>query len=199
MWRRLAYLNEGAWVPHRTNWLVLTVQLLLTGQAASRGMDYVQPRPDGPLPPSLSVVEAAAPLALWGAGLLLFAGLVFAGLFGGWVLPIVIGHAVLAALYGAFAYGLLDQTPMDSGPLALLGLSLMLPGVYLGISRWRSYRWLRFSLAMGLLIVGGWITADGLGYDFRSGTGLLVAALCNTSFAIGVAFIAYRRPPATVR
>lgn len=199
MWRRLGYLNEGSWVPHRTNWLVLTVQLLLTGQAASRGMDYVQSRPAVPFSPALSVVEAAAPLTLWGCGLLLGAGIVFAGLFGGWVLPIVIGHAVLAAMYGAFAYGLLDQTPIDSGPLALLGVSLMLPGVYLGVSRWRSYRWVRFLLAFTLLIAGGWVTAAGLGYDFRTGTGLLVAALCNTAFAIGVSYMAYRRPPAAVR
>ncbi len=199
MWRHLGYLNEGMWVPHRTNWLVLAVQLFVTGQAASRGMDFVQPRPPGSTTAALSVVEAAAPLALWGWLLLASTGFVFAGLFGGWVLPIVIGHGGLAALYGAFAYGLLDQTPIESGPLALLGVALMLPGVYLGVSRWQRWRWLRFVLAMPLLVIGGWITADGLGYDFRSGTGLLVAACCHTSFAIGVAFIAYRRPPAAVR
>lgn len=199
MWRRLGYLNEGMWVPHRTNWLVLTVQMLLTGQAASRGMDFVQERPPGSTSAALSAVEAAAPLPLWGAALLLAAGVVFAGLFGGWVLPIVIGHALLAALYGAFSFGLFDQTPIESGPLALLGMSLALPGVYLGVSRWRSYRWVRFLLAMVLLVLGGWITANGLGYDFRTSTGLLVAALCNTAFAIGVAYIAYRLPPAHAR
>lgn len=199
MWRRLGYLNEGMWVPHRTNWLVLAVQLLVTGQAASRGMDFVQPRPPGSTTAALSVVEAAAPLLLWGWLLLVSAGLVFAGLFGGWVLPIVIGHGGLAALYGAFAYGLLAQTPMDSGPVALVGVALLLFGVHFGVSRWRSWRWLRFLLAMSLLVTGGWLAADGLGYDFRSGTGLLVAACCHTAFAIGVAYIAYRRPPAPVR
>ncbi len=197
MWRRLGYLNEGMWVPHRTNWLVLTVQLLLTVQAASRGMDYVQRRPsegEGAIPAALSVVEAAAPLPLWGAGLLLAAGLVFAGLFGGWTAPIITGHGLLAALYGAFSYGLGNQTRLESGPAVLLGVALMLPAAALGVSRWQRRAWLRFTAAIGLLVVGGWITADGLGYDFRTGTGLLVAGLCHTAFAVGVAFIAYRRP-----
>ncbi len=199
MWRRLSYLNQGAWTPFRTNWLVLAVQLLLTGQAASRGMDFVQPRPPGSITDTLSVVEAAAPLALWGSGLLAAAGLVFVGLFGGWTTCIIVGHGLLAALYGAFSYGLIDQTPTDSRWKALGGLILLLAGVHLGVSRWDHWRWLRFLLAMLLLLVGGWIAAEGMGYDFRSGTGLLVAGASHTAFAIGVAFIAYRASPPVAR
>lgn len=194
MWRRLNYLNEGAWTPGHTNWLVLAVQLLLTVQAASRGLDFVQPRPPGTITDTLSVVEAAAPLPLWGGGLLLAVTLVFGGLFGGWTTPIIVGHGLLAALYGAFSYGLIDQTPTKSGPEAVAGVVLLLAGVYLGVSRWDCWRWVRFAAAMLLVIVGGWIAAEGMGYDFRTGTSLLVAALNHTAFAIGVAFIAYRTP-----
>ncbi len=194
MWRRLNYLNEGSWTPFRTNWLVLAVQLLIVGQAASRGLDFVQPRPPGTITDTLSVVEAAAPLPLWGAGLLLAASMIFGGLFGGWTTPIIVGHVGLAALYGAFSYGLIDQTPITSGWEAVGGLALLLVGVYLGVSRWDRWRWVRFTAAMLLLIGGGWIAAEGMGYDFRTGTSLLVAAFNHTVFAIGVAFIAYRTP-----
>lgn len=199
MGRRLPYLTEGAWVPGQTNWLVLILQLVLTVQAASRGMDYVQPRPPRPLPPSLSVIEAALPMAVWGSVLLVCAALVFAGLFGGWVWPIVAGHISLAGLYGAFAYGLLAQTPIRSGWLSFIGVALLAPGLLLGVSRWQSWRWVRFTLAMGMVLAGGWIAAYGLGYDFRNGTGLFIAGISHSTFAIGVAYIAYRRPPAVVR
>lgn len=198
MGHRLPYLLEGAWVPGRTNWLVLVLQVVLTVQASSRGMDYVQPRPPRPLPPSLSIIEQALPLGLWGGALLLFSGLVFAGLFGGWVWPIIVGHLAMAALYGAFAYGLLAQTPIRSGKLAAIGLLLLTIAIVLGVCRWRRWPWLRFTLAMALLLIGGWTCAYGLGYDFRSGTGLFVAGTAHAAFAVGVAFTAYRRPPAVV-
>lgn len=198
MGKRAVHLTEGGWVPWRTNWLVLATETFLVLQGASRGMDYVQPRPPLPPNPTLSVIEAALPLPLWGSGFLLFAGLVFIGLFGGWVWPIISGHLGLAGLYGAFSYGLLAQTPIRHGWLALIGTALLSAGLWLGIMRWTHWRWLRFTAAVVGLLAGGWAAAWGLGYDFRTGTGLLSAAASHLAFALGVTYIAYRRPPTKI-
>lgn len=199
MGRRLQYLTEGSWVPGRTNWLVLVLQVLLTVQTAARGIDYVQPRPPLPMPPQLSIIEAALPLPIWGCGLLALAGLVFGGLFAGWVWPIITGHLCIAGLYGAFSYGVLTEVPMRSQAYALLGLTLLTPGLVLGVSRWRSWRWVRIILAIIMVIAGGWLTGSGLGYDFRTGTALFIAGLCHAALAVGIAFLAYRRPPVQIR
>jgi hypothetical protein len=190
--RRLPYLSQGAWVPGSLNWLIPTLQGLLAIQGAARGLDYLQPRPPGPMPPSLTAIEAAFPLPVWGWALLLTSGLVFVGLFGGWLWPIIVG---LAGLLGSFGYSVLDEAPVRSPSLALLGISLIIPGVLFGVSRWRSHRWVRFTLALTLLFTGGWLAGHGLGADYRSGTALFVGSACHAAIAVGIAYIAYRRPP----
>ena len=194
--KRLPYLTEGAWAPGSINWLIPTIQGLLSIQAAARGMDYLHTAGNGqPMPPALTAIEEALPLTVWGGLLLLFAGLVFVGLFGGWVWPIIVGHTAIAGLNGAFGYGVLSESPVRSSNLALVGVSLIVPGLLLGVSRWKSKRWVRFSLAITMLFAGGWIAGYALGSDYRNGTSLFVGAACHAALAVGIAHIAYRRPP----
>lgn len=189
------HLREGSWQPWRVNWLILAVEAFMTLQSASRGMDYVQDRPAQAPTASLSTMEAALPLWIWGLAFLLGSGAVFFGLYGGWWSPIVGGHAALTGLYGAFAYGVLDQAPVRNLWLALAGGILLLPGLYTGTTRWTHWRWLRIASGSVLTLLGGWVVSYGLGYDFRTGTSLMFAAAMHCSFAIGVAYIAHWRPP----
>jgi hypothetical protein len=195
MGRRPNHLQEGAWSPARINWLVLALETFVTLQAASRGFDYLQPRPQDEVPVSLTTMEAALPLPVWGTCFLLLAGAVFLGLFGGWWTPIVVGHAGLAGLYAAFSYGVLDQAPIHHSSVAVLGLFVVIPGLVLGSVRWKSWRWLRITAACVLTAAGGWIVSYGLGYDFRTGTSLLTATAIHAAFAIRVAYVAHWRPP----
>jgi hypothetical protein len=191
---KLTYLRLGGWAPARKNNLLLALQVFFVVQSASRGMDYVQPRPSGPPAPSLTSIEAALPLPVWGTACLLAAAAIVCGLFGGWAGPIIAGHAALAGLYAAFSYGLLDQAPLRSPMLSLLGAVPLIVGFLLGLSRWRTRQVLRFWLSLLAVLGGGWLCAYGLGYDFRTGTGLLGAALSHTVLSVGIAYLAFRDP-----
>ena len=125
----------GGWTPGRTNALLLLVQVGFAVQAAARGMDYVLPSPPGPTPRVLTVVEASAPLWLWGAGFLLGAGLIVVGLSGGWRWLIVAGHASLGALYIGFGWGMLLAAPIYSWTLAWVGAAMLVPGFWLVLDR----------------------------------------------------------------
>lgn len=194
MHRRLPHLALGDWVPGRTNYLLLTVQVLFAIQGAARGMDYVLPRPPMPTPPSLSSMEAALPLPAWGFGFLIAGGAVLIGLYGGWLTAIVCGHLVMAGLYGAFAYGMLSEAPIYSGWLTILGAGLLAAGLAFGVTRWAQREWLRFLAAMVLTGIGGWVCGLGLGYNFRTGTGILIAGMIHATFVVGLLYIAARVP-----
>ena len=114
----------GSWHPGRTNALLLLLQVGLALQAASRGMDYILPRPPSPVPPVLTVVERALPLPVWGLGFLLAAGAVMVGLAGGWWVCMVAGHAAMAVS--------ILLVPLGSAPLAVLSavvFGLMMSGL----------------------------------------------------------------------
>lgn len=191
MHRKLTYL--GTYIPGRTNYLLLALQVLLALQGASRGMDYVLARPkDMPVSPSLVSIEAALPLWVWGIGFLVAAGAVFTGLYAGRISLIVFGHIVLTGLYGAFSWGLLADAPIYSVPMAALGAVILMIGIKLGIERWKSKEIVRFLNATMLTGIGGWVCGFGLGYDFRTATGLLTAGLAHAAIAIGTLFVASR-------
>lgn len=92
---------------------VVAIQAAILLAAVSRGLDYLLP-PRGPLN-TLSVIEKAMPIELWGA-LFLVGGLF--GLVGLYVnrWPIAaVGHVILLATYAAFAVGaFLDVLGRDS-------------------------------------------------------------------------------------
>lgn len=184
----------GSWQPGRTNALLLLLQVGLALQAASRGMDYTLPRPPLPIPPVLTVVEAALPLPVWGVGFLLAAGAVMVGLAGGWWMTMVVGHASLFALHVGFSIGMLRAVPALQWPLVLAGLVILAPGLLLVLTRWRRANWLRFGGAMLLLGAGGWTTAVGLGYDFRAAIDVLIAGIGNASMALGITWVRSVRP-----
>jgi hypothetical protein len=192
--RKLPHLGLGDWVPGRTNYLLLAVQVLFAVQGAARGMDYVLPRPPMPTPASLTSIEAAFPLPVWGVGFLLAGGAVLVGLFGGWLTCIVIGHFLLAGLYGAFAYGILADAPVDSYLVAGGGALLLAGGLHLGLRRWPRWEKSRFAAAMILTGIGGWVCGLGLGYNFRTGTGILIAGMVHATFVVGLLYIAARVP-----
>ena len=54
---------------------------------------------------------------------------------------------------------------------------------------------LRFAASMVTVGVGGWTCALGLGYDFRTATGLLVAGTAHAEFAVGIAWVKAGRTP----
>lgn len=184
----------GRYVPGKTNILLLAVQVLFAVQAASRGEDYIFPRPEDVVAPSLSSIERALPLPVWGSGFLLAAALVLVGLFGGWLTSIVIGHFILAGLYGAFSYGMLDQAPIENFWLAGAGAVVLVVGLATGLTRWPHREMLRFVIALLLTGVGGWVCGYGLGYNFRTATGLLIAGLIHAAFVVGMTWIASRAP-----
>lgn len=191
MHRKLTYL--GTYIPGRTNYLLLALQVLLALQGASRGMDYVLARPKGqPTAPSLASIEAALPLWIWGIGFLIAAAAIFIGLYAGRVSLIVFGHVVLTGLYGAFAWGLLAEAPIYSLPMAVVGAVVLIIGIKFGIERWKRNEIVRFLNATMLTGIGGWVCGLGLGYDFRTATGLLTAGLAHAAIAIGTMFVTAR-------
>jgi len=181
----------GNWYIGRVNLVLAGVQFLLWFQAASRGLDYVQPRPDSPVSPILLKIEETLPLPVWGTGYLIAALVLFIGVSGRWWHTIVAGHALCAVMYFCFTAGTMAEVDVVNGWLAAAGLLVLLVGVYLSAVTLRR-DWWRFGGSIVFTAVGGWGAGLGLGYDFRTSSAFLVGTLGHLFYALGIAWLATR-------
>lgn len=181
----------GNWRPGEHNLALATIQIVAVGQAGLRGMDYMQTRP-GPVSPALRSVESAGALPFWGALFLFGAGLLMVALSGGWVAPIFVGHAVLSAAYLVLGGALLAEVPVSNLTLAVGGALAFALGLWLVLCRWQRRNWLRFWLSLGLVFAGGWYASDGLGFNFRTATGVISAGVLQIALLVGIAVYVYR-------
>lgn len=104
---------RGDWSPgHFDPWVTLFIKLLLYMLMAIRGADYLSPESPESMA-RLTLVEAALPLPLWGAALLIAAGVGFLGVAFA-VTPMVAGaHVLGGALYLAIGGGTLITLLLD--------------------------------------------------------------------------------------
>lgn len=181
----------GDWHIGRVNLVLAGVQFLIWLQTAARGLDYVQERPPSPTPAILLRIEQTLPLWVWGAGFLLAAFVLFVGVSGRWWHVIVTGHVIGAVMYGSFAAGSALQIPIRSTLLSVGGAALLAGGVYLAAVTSR-HDWWRFTGSVVATGVGGWVCGTGLGYDFRTSTGFIVACAGHLCYALGIAWLATR-------
>ena len=94
---------------------VVTIQVIWTFQALSRGSDLVwHPNPPGNY--VIAMASDSAPLTLWGWALIIGAGLVLSGIM--WTrLPLAsLGHLTLFAVYVALGVGALVDSMTDTIP-----------------------------------------------------------------------------------
>lgn len=98
-------VRMGGWSPGLQPDLSLAFMLLLSTEVLVRGVDYITgDRKD--VTQSLSIVESAMPLQVWGA-LLIAAGASFTfGVLARRFGPLIFGAVLIMAIYGAISFGL---------------------------------------------------------------------------------------------
>lgn len=171
----------GDWSPRATHPTLLALQLVALWQAGLRGLDYV-----GGVREGLDVF-AGDPLYGW----LLYAStiLVLAGLAirrGG---PVILGEALLGSWYLGLGVDTLASTSTVLRLDVLAGLVVSGLGAYalLGGSR-LGYRF----LGVAGMLAGQAILVDGLGGDYRAGTGLVAGGILHGTLAVGT-FVLWQR------
>lgn len=172
------------WVPGRHNAALMVMQLILLWQAGTRGLDYITPRsPSEVLDVGLG--GFAFPLVVWGALFYGFTVLTLIGLAAR-VAPVVItGHCALGAFYAAAGVNALLKDQVQVGWWVPLGFALSLVGLAIVFRRVGSTLVSRLLVGVPLMLVGQLIITQGLGQDYRTGTGLLAATLLHLTLAGG--------------
>lgn len=171
------------WRPGAHNLALMLVQLILLGIAAARGLDYLQPRPDGFSEPGLSAVEQALPLPVWGAGLLLAGTLGLVGIAAHRAGPLILAHLMCWAAYGGLGIGILMDRGIDVDGRGILGILLI--GAGLGVIYRAPLAWVRILVGVPLTVSAQWLLAIDLGPGYRTGTGLAGSALIHAVLAVG--------------
>lgn len=98
-------------IPHPLNmgvWATGILQLIVCITALSRGLDYITPTDRNIR--SLGVVEAAAPLSVWGSLLILGVVMVAVALILDRTGFVALGHLIISAIYAAVGLGQLAVT-----------------------------------------------------------------------------------------
>lgn len=181
----------GDWRPGTHNLALAVIQVTAVVQAGIRGMDYVQQRPV-PVSPILRSATEVGNLPIWGAVFLLGAGLLVAGLSGGWVEPIFAGHGVLTAVYFVLGCLMISDVPIRDGLVAVGAGAGFVVGMWLVLTRWESRNAVRFWLSLVLTFGCGYLAAYGLGYDFRTATAVVSASVIQCALLAGTAVLVYR-------
>lgn len=167
---------RGSWRP--ASYGTSLIRLLFTFQAALRGTDYLSGQSD-----AADSRVFAAPLWVWGC---LFYGCALL-ILGGFALrratPLVLGHALLAALYLGLGSSVLAHLPGGINPLSLAGAGVAGIGAYLLLSRHVAPR-LGLLLALPLMVAGQLGIAHALGSGYRLGTGLVISGIVHGVFAV---------------
>jgi hypothetical protein len=176
-------LRAGDWQPGGVSPALLVIQLAATLQAALRGLDYWHPA--GPVPPTLALVESAAPPHVWAALMGGSAVVVLLGLAGRWPAVMILGHLLLAAVYLGVGVPVLAASAVGPLTAALLAVGGGALGTWALVHGW--VRDLPARLLAVLLMCGAVILLSRtLGTDYRTGTGLLSAGVLHTALALGV-------------
>lgn len=111
-WRKRA-LDNRLMVELRPMSIRLAEKAILIA-AALRGLDYIM-LPPGTSVASLSVIERAQPLAVWGWAFLGFALLAYAGMWWKQSPAAALGHMVIGVVYGVFAIGSIVELSLRDG------------------------------------------------------------------------------------
>jgi len=192
--RWLGWARPGDWHPGRTNVPFLIIQLAALYQAALRGRDYLTPRAGAVVDADgLGVVEQAAALTTWGWLFYGSAAVVLVGLAGRWSPLVIAGHAFLFAWYGGVAIGLLQAQGFDLSWRLLLGAILSGLGTWVILRRRAPGASVRLLLGVPGMLVGQELMASGLGSDYRTGTGLMAAAIIHLTLAAGTWLLTQRQ------
>lgn len=175
-------IGRGDWTPRTSHPFLLAVQLVSLWQAGLRGLDYA-----GGVRGGLDMF-AGDPLYGWllyGSTTLVLVGLAIRR--GG---PVILGHALLASWYAGLGVDTLASTSTLLRPDVLAGLVVSGLGVYALLvgSSW-PYR----LVGVAGMLLGQAILVDGLGGDFRVGTGLLSAGLLHGTLAVGTFVLSQRQ------
>lgn len=178
--RVIRRLGRGDWTPRSTHPFLLALQLVTLWQAGLRGLDYAGGTVDGL---DASAGDPAYGWLLYGSTVLVLLGLALrrAG-------PVILGHALLGSWYlGLGADTLASTSHLRLGVLTGLAVSALGAYVLLTGSRW-PYR----LLGVAGMLAGQAILVDGLGGDYRVGTGLVAAGVLHGIFAVGT-FVLWQR------
>jgi hypothetical protein len=172
-------LGRGDWTPRTTHPTLLAVQLVALWQAGLRGLDYVGGTVAG--------LDRAAGNPLYGWLLYASTVLVLAGLAAHRGGPVILGHALLGSWYlglGVDTLRAVDLNGYLTGGLLLGGVGAW---ALVDGTSWPH----RFAGVAGMLL-GQWLLVEGLGVDYRAGTGLIAAGLLHGTLAVGT-FVLWQR------
>lgn len=198
-WQRLAAWEiRGPWRPGTHNIVLLIVQVVVLWTAAQRGMDYYK-TPSlaervGPQARAAFVgIEAQVSPTILGMAFLLPAGVAFTALAFGWAKPLSLGHLFVGASYLVLGSTFLRNSPVDSWVTSGLGAGLLLVATaLLVVEHDRIPDIVALVLGVGCLILGGLIAADGLGSGYRTGNGLIGAAVIHFVIGFGTQVLSRR-------
>lgn len=113
-------VHRGPWRPGRASLALFVIQVVVTIQAAIRGLDYL--RHDSDPSSLLSRVQDSAPLHAWAWLFIIAAAVVAAGLAAGWGQVVAVGHLLAMACYAGVGYGVLQVTGFGPGARTPSGL-----------------------------------------------------------------------------
>lgn len=174
-------IGRGDWRPRTSHPYLLALQLVALWQAALRGLDYT-----GGIEGGLDA-EAADPAYGWllyGSAILALLGL--AARRGG---PVILGHALLGSWYLGLGVDTLASTSSLVSGGAPVGLLIGAAGTYALLA---SDRWAYRLVGVAAMLLGQVILVDGLGGDYRVGTGLVAMGLLHGTIAVGT-FVLWQR------
>lgn len=184
--RWFGWARPGTWIPGRLNLALLVIQLAALYQAGLRGRDYLEPRSEYAIDAQgLGVLDNAAALPIWGWLFYLSAAVVLVGLAGRWIALVVTGHAALFAWYGGVAIGILQDQGVRIDWQVGLGALCAGLGTWLIFQRRAPGAPVRLLLGVPGMLVGQELLSSGLGEDYRTGTGLMGAAVIHLTLAAG--------------
>lgn len=173
---------------------LLVAQLVLLYQAALRGSDYRADRTlDEVAGQGLSIVDAASPLEVWGWLFYGSAVLALIGLALRSATIVVTAHALLFCWYGGIGIGVLQSEGIDISPPVVAGGVLAAAGTWLVFRQDADRALIRLLVGVPAMLLGQEMLASGLGVDYRTGTGLLGAAVLHLTIGAGTWLMATRQ------
>lgn len=182
----------GTWEPGEfPAWVSLAFKLTLLVLMAVRGMDYCTGDTDK-VAASLTEVERAAPLWVWGGALVFFSLIALVGMLFRQIKLILVGHLAGWAIYWAFSVGTVMSLVGNSRDLSLsevlfaviLILVAVVGGILLRTSTGKQYDFY-ILLAIGVALASGVLaySIDGI----RSAAGMFGVGALHMWLMIGIA------------
>lgn len=205
--------RTGDWRPAAHSISLLVIQLVNLWQAWLRGRDYLRTgQGEGS---ALQAIETSVPggITTWGWLLLASVALCILGLAGRWVGPVIIGHALLWALYTGLGVSVLGSVGVAVDIDTIAGAFLSVVGAWVmfrpdpdALARpdnssvwWAPWRrvpafttGVRVLIGVPAMLLGQEYLVRGLADEFRSGTGLIAASLVHLTLALGT-FVLWNR------